>query len=417
MAIQLLPPKINQGGRFAESLGSAINQLAQYKLDELTQRQQHAQQVQALTPLLGADTANFLSNLGPDERKYALQNIGALMQLNQQPQQQHQMSGMNTLEGMQQQPQQQQQFNPQALQQAINSFTNQNGGQRAQENPNSLLAGLLGDQQQHPMMLQQEAQQQQTQQAPTQQAPTQRMTPDRAKLIEDIFKTPQQKLAEQKLDIEKRKEARAEQVATRKETKQYVDELKNKEKAAKENNLRLKRMENIISKGSLPNASLWTTLTQLEETPALGAGAGATIGTLLLPGVGTAVGGLIGGLTSPLAGAVKSWIKTGTPDVEEFEKLSNEFIKNAKQYFGARVTEGEVRMYMKTVPTLMQTDAGKKKVIDNIRSLNELTEIEAKAARSIIRDNGGIAPIDIEQQVQDKISGKIDKVAKKFIGQ
>ena len=100
-----------------------------------------------------------------------------------------------------------------------------------------------------------------------------------------------------------------------------------------------------------------------------------------------------------------------------FEKLSNEFIKNAKQYFGARVTEGEVRMYMKTVPTLMQTDAGKKKVIDNIRSLNELTEIEAKAARSIIRDNGGIAPIDIEQQVQDKISGKIDKVAKKFIGQ
>ena len=243
------------------------------------------------------------------------------------------------------------------------------------------------------------------------------MTPDRAKLIEDIFKTPQQKLAEQKLDIEKRKEARAEQVATRKETKQYVDELKNKEKAAKENNLRLKRMENIISKGSLPNASLWTTLTQLEETPALGAGAGATIGTLLLPGVGTAVGGLIGGLTSPLAGAVKSWIKTGTPDVEEFEKLSNEFIKNAKQYFGARVTEGEVRMYMKTVPTLMQTDAGKKKVIDNIRSLNELTEIEAKAARSIIRDNGGIAPIDIEQQVQDKISGKIDKVAKKFIGQ
>ena len=43
-----------------------------------------------------------------------------------------------------------------------------------------------------------------------------------------------------------------------------------------------------------------------------------------------------------------------------------EFVKNAKQYFGPRLTKQEIQLYMKTMPTLMQTDAGKKKVIENL---------------------------------------------------
>ena len=43
--------------------------------------------------MLGQPTANFLSNLGPKEREHALQNLGALMQLNQQPAPQSQQQG------------------------------------------------------------------------------------------------------------------------------------------------------------------------------------------------------------------------------------------------------------------------------------------------------------------------------------
>ena len=343
----------NAGGRLGAALGTGLNQLAHHKLSQLTKQyeaqQERSQFAQGIAPILGQDTANFLSSLGPDERKYALQNIGSLLQLNQQ--QNNEQSALGTMQqpGQELQPQQQNQ---------------------------------------------------------------QQITPERAKLLQDVFTSPQEKREREKLELAKR-------TSNIKETKSYIDTLKNQEKAAREGDLRLKRMEALVKRGNLPNAALWSALTKIEETPIAGAGAGAALGSVLLPGAGTAIGAAIGGtvgaLTSPFAGAVKSWIKTGSPDIEEFEKLSNDFVKNAKQFFGSRITDADLRVFMQTIPTLMQTDAGKKKVIENLRSLNELTEIEAKAARSIIKANGGVPPIDIEQQVKDKIGDKIDKVAQEFI--
>ncbi len=316
----------NVGGRLGEALGTGLNKLAEHKLAQLSQQyrtqQERSQFAQGLTPLLGQDTANFLSYLDPQERKNALQNIGSLMQLNQ-PQQ-------PVAEGMQPQQQQQQQG----------------------------------------------------------------MAPERAKLIQDIFTSPQEKREQRKLEIAEKQAGIKERESVIKETKQYVDSLRDKEKAVKEANLRLKRMEVLINKGNLPNSAIWSALSKLEHAP------------------------FVSGLTGPLAELAKGGVKwfSGNPsDVEEFEKLSSEFVKNAKQYFGPRVTEKEIQLFMQTVPTLMQTDAGKKKLIQNIRSLNELSEIEAKAARSIIKANGGIPPRNIEQLVHDKIEKKLDRVAKKFI--
>ena len=340
----------NAGGRLGEALGTGLQELAHHKLAGLTQRYEQQQErsrfAQGIAPKLGQETANFLSHLGPNERFAALQNIGALMLLNQQPGQQQ--GGLNALS---QQPEQQQ------------------------------------------------AQQQDQ---------GQQITPERAKLIQDVFTSPQEKREREKLDLQKRQ-------LNLEETKPYIDVLKSQEKAAKESDLRLKRMETLIENGNLPNAGLWSFLNTIEDLgPIATGGAGAAIGAAF-PVVGPIVGGIIGGLSSPFAGAAKSYIKSGSPDIEEFEKLSNDFVKNAKAVFGSRITDADLRVFMQTIPTLMQTDAGKKKVIENLRSLNELAAIEAKAARSIIRENGGIAPTDIEQRVQDKIGSKLDTVASKFI--
>lgn len=340
----------NAGGRLGAALGTGLNQLAQHKLAQLSKQyeiqSQKSQFAQGLAPILGQDTANFLSNLSPQERNHALQNIGSLMQLNQQPGQQEQMGGVAAL-----------------------------GGQQPE------------------------------QQMPEQQ---QQMSPQRAKLLQDVFTSPQEKREREKLELAKRS-------SNIKETKQYVDSLKTMEKAAKESDLRLKRMTSLIERGKLPNAGIWSFLTKIEDLgPLATAGAGAALGAVV-PVVGPVIGGIVGGMSSPLAGAAKSYIKSGSPDIEEFEKLSADFIKNAKQYFGSRLTDADLRAFMQTVPTLMQTNAGKKKVIQNLSALNELAQIESKAARSIIAENSGIPPIDIEQQVKDKIKDKIDKVAKRFI--
>jgi hypothetical protein len=362
----------NAGGRLGEALGTGLNQLAQHKLAQISKQYQDQQErfnfAQGLKSSgLPENIINLLANIDPKDRGSILKNLNpqALMQGSEQSSQQQMGgmgSGMQQLEG-QQQPQQQQ-FGPEQLLQALRQ-------------PEQLYG------KQSNMFQQQEPGQQiQQQQLPQQQ----QMAPDKAKLAHDLFTSPKEKREREKLELAKR-------TANIKETKQYVDELKGKEKAVKEADLRLRKMETLIDKGNLPNAALWSALSKLESAP------------------------FISGLTAPLAELMKGgvkWWSGKSSDIEEFEKLSSEFVKNAKQYFGSRITQKEVEMFMQTVPTLMQTDSGKKRLIENIRSLNELTQIEAKAARSIIKGNGGVAPIDIEQQVQDKIGNKLDKVAKKF---
>jgi hypothetical protein len=367
----------NFGGQLGEVLGTGLNQLAQFKLAQLTQQHEQQQErsefAKTWEPYVGRSTANFLSNLGPDERRNALGNLEQLTGAFQQPgQEQNGLAALGQNQQSNAQIGQQAPDQGQQIQQAIQQHF-------GHPQSNNQQFGLQAPQQ--PISSQQQGQ-------------DQGLNPDKIKLIENLFKTPQQKAAQQKLEIAQKKEDRAAHAATLKETKQYVDDLKNKEKAAKEGNLRLKRMEVLIDKGNLPNAAIWSALSKLEHAP------------------------FISGLTAPFAEILKGGVKSysGNPaDIEEFEKLSNEFIKNAKQYFGSRITQKEVELFLQTLPNLMQTDTGKKKIIQNIRSLNALTEIEAKAARSIINANGGTAPIDIEQQVQDKIGNKFDKVAKKFI--
>jgi hypothetical protein len=370
----------NFGGQLGAALGSGINELAELKLAQLTklheQQKERSDFAKTWEPILGKQSANFLSNLPPKERRMALNNLDRLSEAFQQPEPGRQQNGLAALAQQNQQfggqRQQQQQRDPyQELLQAA----------RAHTGP----IGALGGAQQQPQFGIEEPQQQAFEQ---QQYPEQReVGNERVKAAQRIFESPKDRAAREKLEFAQRQ-------ANVKETKEYVDALKNKEKAAKEADLRLKRMETLIDKGNLPNAALWSGLSKLEHAP------------------------FISGLTAPFAELLKGGVKwySGNPaDIEEFEKLSSEFVKNAKQYFGSRITQKEVELFMNTVPSLMQTDSGKKKLIENIRSLNELSEIEAKAARSIIKANGGVPPIDIEQQVQDMIGNKLDKVAKEFI--
>lgn len=398
--MQILPREESFGG----ALGSGLGQLAGLKLAQLVKRheqqQERSQFAKSWEPILGKQSAHFLSNLGPQERQNAMQNIDSLLQLNEPASSSEQVRGMQSLGSAQQQQQ------PQGMQQFDRDYFIKKALGHPETQQESLLSGLQGMQPQQ----YQQPQEQQTQGQP-------QVTPDKAKLIADLFATPQEKAAREKLEAQKRQEEFKEKQFNIKETKKYVDSLKDKEKAAKESELRLKRMKTLIEKGNLPNAGLWSFLSKIEDAGPLASGAAGALLGHVVPGVGNVVGGIAGALSSPLAGAVKSLIKTGSPDIEEFEKLSTDFVKNAKQYFGSRITEGEIKIFMRTLPTLMQTDAGKLKVIENLSAINELAEIEAKAARSIIRDNRGIPPIDIEEQVENKISHKIDKVAKKFIEQ
>lgn len=102
------------------------------------------------------------------------------------------------------------------------------------------------------------------------------------------------------------------------------------------------------------------------------------------------------------------------PTSQQFNALSVGFLKDAKTIFGSRVTNFDLETYLDKIPRLAQTDAGKKALIDNFRTLGEASKIRNKAKNQIIKQNKGVPPLDLEEQVSEKVSPQLDKLAEKF---
>ncbi len=256
---------------------------------------------------------------------------------------------------------------------------------------------------------------------------------------------PQQAMQLAQLGLQKqalaKKEERADQRLTKKqqfdvqkqadkETLPYYTKVIDEDKSAKKIDMDTARMIKLIEKGNLPNPIFYKFIKDMEEKGATGAGAaaGAALGGKLgaatggVPGygVGAAIGGALGGAAgsflSPLASVIKYATINRSPDVEEFEKLSANFISGAKAIFGSRVTDNDLRAFMLTVPQLTNTEDGKKAIIRNIQILNKASHARANAMKRIIKENNGHRPIDLALQVEESASPELDKLSQEFIG-
>jgi hypothetical protein len=103
-----------------------------------------------------------------------------------------------------------------------------------------------------------------------------------------------------------------------------------------------------------------------------------------------------------------------TEDSEELQKLSQDFLRNAKSIYGARITNQELENYLKTVPNLLQSKNGMRRVIRNQKIIAKGKQVLFKTMREIIKENKGNPPFDINEQVQERASAELDKLSKEF---
>jgi hypothetical protein len=103
-----------------------------------------------------------------------------------------------------------------------------------------------------------------------------------------------------------------------------------------------------------------------------------------------------------------------SPESEEFQKIQQSFLKRAKQYFGSRVSNFEVEQFLKTIPSLSQSPEGRQRVIANLKNLARGAEEYYKTYEEIIKENNGIPPYDIEEEIERRIDPKIERLADKF---
>lgn len=164
----------------------------------------------------------------------------------------------------------------------------------------------------------------------------------------------------------------------------YIAEVKKDAKGAKGSNMRLDRMYELVKKGDLAPSSVSTIIDTIEK------------GINGIVNFGVDLHGIMNG------------------DSQEFNKLSKDFIKEAKNYFGSRVTDNDIKLLLKTVPDLAQSDEAKLRVINNLKIMNEAAVVKNRAIKDIKAQYGGKTPSNIEELVEAKVGKQLDKLADKL---
>ena len=103
------------------------------------------------------------------------------------------------------------------------------------------------------------------------------------------------------------------------------------------------------------------------------------------------------------------------PESIEFQKLSTDFLRNAKEIFGARVTNFEVNTFLKAIPSLSQSPEGRERIIRNLQLFNKGAQLRLNAMKDVMKENKGVPPYDLSEQIEEKIGPQLGEISEEFI--
>lgn len=103
----------------------------------------------------------------------------------------------------------------------------------------------------------------------------------------------------------------------------------------------------------------------------------------------------------------------GNPDSEEFQKLSQDLLSNITETFGSRILQVEVENFLKTIPTLLNSREGREKIIENMELFLEPKKLAYQAYKDIRKEQGKV-PLDLHEQILERIEPQLDKLSEKF---
>lgn len=380
------------GTGLGAGIGAGLNTLAQHKMNQINERHAQGAQEQKINELtknwemlnIAPEKARALANLPLSMQQKAFEELLPAFELFQN----HKMPKEATNQKAQQQPIEQQAQQQQPAQQPAKALQfNQNPIDQLSRQALGPQAPQQAQQMSEPPSPLQEALAKNPQVLPKKVVPQQQLAPqEQIKPAAPLTaKQRKEKMIEKSLTskqkAEERKEAIKEQHHADKETSKFYKEVLVGGKNADINDRRLDRMSKLVEKGNLTNPVFFSLLNTLEKGIA---GFGVNLHSL------------------------------ENADSQEFNKISKEFLKEAKEIFGNRLTNVDIENFLKMIPDLSQSDDGKKRVIANMKAYNEGKKIIKRSMLDIIKENGGKRPFDLESQVDERSQAALDKLAQGF---
>jgi len=101
------------------------------------------------------------------------------------------------------------------------------------------------------------------------------------------------------------------------------------------------------------------------------------------------------------------------PESEEYKELTTNFLRNARSMFGARITDNELKMFMHTLPTLMNTPEGRRRIVRNLKLYNQPAIIRKQTMMDII-DEYGTTPTNLRLKIEKRARPQLDEVSRKL---
>ena len=150
-------------------------------------------------------------------------------------------------------------------------------------------------------------------------------------------------------------------------------------------------------------------MVQLVKSGKLNSRAAISIGDRIKEGIGFKIAGNFVGIPG-----INLDFLYKTPTTEEFEKLSANFIRGAKTIFGNRVTNADLEAFYKMIPTLMNSDEGKERIIENLKFANKGIAKRYEIAQQILKENNGKFPINFNYQLEERVAPELDKIVEEF---
>lgn len=102
-------------------------------------------------------------------------------------------------------------------------------------------------------------------------------------------------------------------------------------------------------------------------------------------------------------------------ETQDFIKTVNDFMIDAKNYFGARVTNFDVQAFKSRLPTLLNTEEGRRVIIQQMRLMEQLQLVHDNALANAIKHYGRNANyIDIQKVADDFASAQEEEIIRKI---
>lgn len=99
--------------------------------------------------------------------------------------------------------------------------------------------------------------------------------------------------------------------------------------------------------------------------------------------------------------------KIQNPQTELYVKNLKQWLKGAKDFFGARVTNFDVSSFMQQLPSLLNSEQGRRLILKQMKYVNDLESIYNNTLNEALKKYGRNANYsDISQVVDDKVSQK-----------